>query len=1219
MSFDKDIKTPGLSTINVDVVATKLSASNIRMLNNGRSFDGDDGIDGTARNIKGTILIDYPSLFSDESNIIGTARDDENNGIIFFMSDPRGNDAIMELFIKTGEVKPIAKEDPGTLDLNFSKEHPINGAFVIGDMLYFNDGENPPRKINVKKAISYYEETEGAYESIDNQVISLIKKPPLEGISPFYFTNEEKSINNLRGKMFQFRAAYQYDDNEISATGPISKVALPVGDMDFDGEVVGDLKVNNGIRLEFDTGHHTVDNILIYVREGNTGLWGLVETINKSDLGLDNNVKSTFRFYNTKVFEGEDQVTINSLYHSVPFKADVLGYIHTNNILLAGNTEGFPNVKTDVSFSPKLQEVDAVVTTVIEREYQVSNKAYDIRTESWQTPQWKVGSRVLGLNNLPALNNVIVIKIAPTFNELYSDPIRMEILVTSDIANSVDSFRDILCNVISSNTSYHAVKGFENHPSYVGPYNIFVYSDSGELIDPSLYFFMTVEEYSTVDGIYKSYPGWKSGAEQELGMVYSDDAGRTSFVQEAGDVYLPLITEPSAPVPVGFKSSERRQSVVYSIDWEINHLPPEWATKWRFVKINNPSISYFRRYICGEVVHGNPEGLEDYEADKSTIDISPLNKHKDQNNGLDYSFPNSSIDAYVFQKGDRVRFITKLKEEWEPLDSALGDALTTYVDLEILGYKVSTESEDGEYTNLLIVQLFSSLDEGITGTDLTPVTLGKNSLIEIYRPKKEQSDSVYTEFGEVYDVIEDNSLGETVKVHDGPIEAQARKGAGFISAKGNLENGDIYVVPTVFSVNLAEAEGDKKVVMVESSSYSNYYDLPVFNIGRPNVVNKKAKRDKSLTIRFSERLFEGTEVNGLSEFYGGDDLFLSSEFGSSVTGVVETGFMLRAFQAKKVTSFNIERTGLQLATGESQDQILADSSKIASTKSPSRELYGCINSESILVVERDVYFVDVNKGTIIRIAANGMFEIDSYGIRSEIKKICSDLITKYDSFRIVTSWNPKTNEVGFGFHGVIDYENIDLGTFYFKEQAKGWSSVWNYETKQVRNPFVWASIGQEYFSFVGKEIWKHEANEKRNFIYDKQLPMKIGLSFNKDNYFDKLFKTMEIVGKGNWECPIVGDITNSKQLFNIEIQKEYSSTDKLQQSAILANQFKNVNGKKIAPFLKDANTNQVNKLYNLRNGKDLKGSIINITLVNTDDSEAYIDTVAVLYQLLKHS
>ena len=75
----------------------------------------------------------------------------------------------------------ISMQDPNNADrttLNFNEEHRINSIDLVGDMLFFTDGYNPPRKINVKKSYQRPQFLDSYMDTVSAEEFMVIKKPP---------------------------------------------------------------------------------------------------------------------------------------------------------------------------------------------------------------------------------------------------------------------------------------------------------------------------------------------------------------------------------------------------------------------------------------------------------------------------------------------------------------------------------------------------------------------------------------------------------------------------------------------------------------------------------------------------------------------------------------------------------------------------------------------------------------------------------------------------------------------------------------------------------------------------------------------------------------------------------------------------------------------------------------------------------------------------------
>ena len=146
--------------------------------------------------------------------------------------------------------------------LNFQSDELVTGHNVVefdkdNHLLYFTDGFNPPRKINIEKSKN------GDYlEPIKEEVIDAIKYPPLSPPKAYYGTSINSSVSYLNDSVWQFKAAYVYDDKELSAFSPISIQILP------SSSLRGDFS-DNFIRITVSKGGDLVERVVIAGRDGN--------------------------------------------------------------------------------------------------------------------------------------------------------------------------------------------------------------------------------------------------------------------------------------------------------------------------------------------------------------------------------------------------------------------------------------------------------------------------------------------------------------------------------------------------------------------------------------------------------------------------------------------------------------------------------------------------------------------------------------------------------------------------------------------------------------------------------------------------------------------------------------------------------------------------------------------------------------------------------------
>lgn len=152
---------------------------------------------------------------------------------------------------------------------------------------------------------------------------------------------------------------------------------------------------------------------------------------------------------------------------------------------------------------------------------------------------------------------------------------------------------------------------------------------------------VNIEKIDPADVNYKRISFKRKGAYQ-LGLVYSDAAGRKSFVQanEQTKTTIPwwrdsqIIQTYYNPADEWIISSHQKPY----IEWQINSAPPTWATTYQIVCTNDYQNQQrlYGFYAWGACVGDNEKGL--FQKGKNTLYVPPQ-------------------VGYEFQEGDRIRIV----------------------------------------------------------------------------------------------------------------------------------------------------------------------------------------------------------------------------------------------------------------------------------------------------------------------------------------------------------------------------------------------------------------------------------------------------------------------------------------------------------------------------------------------------------------------------------
>jgi hypothetical protein len=327
-----------------------------------------DGTEGVIKNVRGTIACtpDDGSELSDNEPlvVIGTVSDDQQGYIYFFVAEDSvttEESAIYRLDTSDNTYEKVFKGRK----LNFSASSFVKAEVInieppgrnLESILYFTDNINPPRKINVNRAIA------GDYDALTQEeldyAINCVKAAPTSPPSFTFETDSNIHTNDLKENLFQFAFQIVYTDGEESAIGPYSKLAVPrpsvYGGLESAGYGIVDY-IDNVCLINTNISKDLPDlkRVRLLARRGNDGAFFLVDEFDpKEDLTreIGNGIATTiyssdsqkYRFYNDKLGPPVDTTLVDKLYDNVPQKAEGLAIVD-NRLMFSNYIEGRENV-----------------------------------------------------------------------------------------------------------------------------------------------------------------------------------------------------------------------------------------------------------------------------------------------------------------------------------------------------------------------------------------------------------------------------------------------------------------------------------------------------------------------------------------------------------------------------------------------------------------------------------------------------------------------------------------------------------------------------------------------------------------------------------------------------------------------------------------------------------------------------------------------------------
>lgn len=335
--------------------------------------------EGTLKPVKGNSYANYVAGAGPNGNrtIIGSVADVSRDRVYFFVKGSSQTHSGIYMYNNSANnvLSVLVSSTLNFQNVSFVKADVVNADFrqdgTVTSMLYFTDGVNEPRRINVDRAIAGEYSTYGSADL--NFELSVCKAAPVTVPHFFFDTDTNILSNNLHGNAFQFAIQYLYMDGEESAISGYSRIAYTdytavetvensgtkfyrdnVCKIDVSRENYSDVVASQSIISDI----ASVSKVRLLGKNGNDGAFFVIDEFDPSRalvrhvFGVAVNVYDPvlrqYRFYNDGLYSPVSQDDVNKLYDNVPFTA--IGQCVVGNRLMYSNyTEGRDNVDTSAA------------------------------------------------------------------------------------------------------------------------------------------------------------------------------------------------------------------------------------------------------------------------------------------------------------------------------------------------------------------------------------------------------------------------------------------------------------------------------------------------------------------------------------------------------------------------------------------------------------------------------------------------------------------------------------------------------------------------------------------------------------------------------------------------------------------------------------------------------------------------------------------------------
>lgn len=609
--FDERLVPPGqyIDALNIRIGSTEL--------------DSIGALENSKGNHQLTDIRFGPNTLGKDARCIGAFQDGTNETIYWFVCDPGNVDMILSYDANNSVVKYHVIS---TTVLNFDKKYLINSINKVDDLLFFTDGLNPPRKININRN---YPNPVAGVDVIKEEDISVIVAPPIE--SPSVVLLEQPGDENYMTERFiSFAYRYKYKDNEYSALSQFTTVAFEPGPFELDFSTYTNKAMQNifnSANVSFNVGDYNVIGLDLCFKLSDSNIVNVIEKYDKAEQGWSDNTTQSVLFDNRKIYTVLTESELLRLYDNVPRTA-VSQTVMGNRLVYGNYVDGY-DIDTTLDYSLDLVNeeinftlvpyllVDGVNYTIDPSDTVISNNSsvtldltgIDLTEGSAFTMSFNLvhGS----FSGYPTYNNPPSSE-AP-LNEFVNEfifTLRRDYSSVYDLANS-DEFKNAVsnhepyascglgtsltdvfnCSMVAKGVSPPFTTPWQDVDSGVtaGDQGFKITSTIGssilEIQAPAVKF--TIEDPANPGSYFYAYEYfsnssfsstfYKIGARQslhsnrgyEVAIVYMDDNLRssTALVNTSNTIFIPA------------SASDTKNYIVAT----VNNLAPSWATRYKFV------------------------------------------------------------------------------------------------------------------------------------------------------------------------------------------------------------------------------------------------------------------------------------------------------------------------------------------------------------------------------------------------------------------------------------------------------------------------------------------------------------------------------------------------------------------------------------------------------------------------------------------------------------
>jgi len=323
------------------------------------------------------------------------------------------------------------------------------------------------------------------------------------------------------------------------------------------------------------------------------------------------------------------------------------------------------------------------------------------------------------------------------------------------------------------------------------------------------------------------------------------------------------------------------------------------------------------------------------------------------------------------------------------------------------------------------------------------------------------------------------------------VEATTKPTAPF----ANVPSDPVYVANTTYDWYIEEAR------------IRGGYNNTIVDLGVKAYLDElePLQQDRFNTLIYSGIFNSRTGVNDTNQFSVGQDITRSADpANGSIQKLYAEDTNLIIFQQNKVSRALIDKDAIYSAEGNAA--VTSTNLVIGQIVAYAGE-YGISNDPfSFAVYGYRKYFTDRARGCVLRLSADGITEISSYGMHDFFRDELAESVQQ-----IRAGWDAHNKNYVLS----IQKTNGTYKTLTFDESVLGWTSFFDYKPDFV------TSLKNNFYSLKvttnnGQGVWLHNTGNYGKF-YEIAYDSDVTVILNKEPSLVKNFKTINYEGSDGWQ------------------------------------------------------------------------------------------------------